>query len=46
MKKTYMHPEMKDVKIQQRALLLSSGSGGVKNGDATGDEYSSTDVSY
>ena len=46
MKKTYMHPEMKVVKIQKRLLLLSSDSRGVKNGDSVGDEYSSTDVSY
>ena len=46
MKKTYMHPEMKVVKIRKKVLLLNSGSRGVKNGDSTGDEYSSNDVSY
>ena len=46
MKKTYMHPEMKVVKIQKRVLLLNSNSRGVKSGDSTGNEYSSSDVSY
>ena len=46
MKKTYIHPEMKVVKIRKSVLLLNSDSHGVTNGDSTGDEYSSTDVSY
>ena len=45
MKKVYMQPEMKVVKIRNRALLLNS-TPGVKTNDILGDEYSSTDVSY
>ena len=43
MKKIYMTPEMEVIKIQSAQLLAGSG---VNNGDAVGDEYTSTDVSY
>ena len=46
MKKTYMHPEMKVIKIRNRALLLSSDPKGVKTNDYLGDEFLDSDVSY
>ena len=45
MKKTYMHPEMKVIKIRNRALLLNSDPG-VKNNSILGDEFDEDDVSY
>ena len=46
MKKTYMHPEMKVVKIQNKSALLLTSGQGVKTNDYLGDEYEAEDVSY
>ena len=45
MKKTYMHPDIKVVKIRNRGMLLTSGPG-VKTNDYLGDEYDADDESY
>ena len=46
MKKTYMHPEIKVVKIRNRGMLLTSGPKGVKTNDYLGDDYDEYDESY
>ena len=47
MKKTYMHPEIKVVKIRNRRMLLTSGpQRGVYSGADLGDEFYEDDESY
>ena len=45
MKKQYVNPTMEVVEMNTKCNILA-GSGGLTTGSTTGEEYTSTDVSY